>query len=508
MKNSDSLFVLIKSLTRNEKGYFKKFVSKYSDVEGRRYVQLFNMIDIQKEYDEDKIKKKITNDKEELDLSVLKNYLYQAVLKSLRSYHSELSIDSKLQNMLKDAEILYAKSLYADAEAILKKALTQAKRYQRHTVLLDIYFQLYRLIMVTEKSREEYEKHIDQYFNEQLEILEAYAQITHYRMLRARVMYLPSLREKDNSEKENVELSKILQSPFLQDNAQFLSNKAGYSYHWILGVLNTFTLNNQTAAYNYNNIYVKSLEKDPLFLNEEMVPYIGALNNLLINLVRLQKYEEFESTIKKLRMIPIKFPVYKVRIMELEWNIGLLNYIVSGQIDKGLQFLENNESDFLKHEDGMSKSMRIGIYDSISILYFVAGNYSVALKWANKIILSDWNVRPDVTCFSHLLALIIQFEKKNYELIDHTYKHTYRFITNHMGKGGLEYILLNFIKKAIFLSDKELLHHFEELQQDMLHHSPKNDHPNFFELFDPFIWVESKLNRVSMKELYVNKLHK
>jgi hypothetical protein len=498
MKNSDSLFVLIKSLTRNEKGYFKKFVSKYSAADKNRYVQLFNIIEAQTEYNEEKVKEKIKKLKENVDLSVLKSYLFNAILKSLRSYNNELSIESKLQDMLKDAQVLYTKSLYSDAESILKKALIKAKRYQRHTILLDIYYQLYRLINLTENNRKGLE---EQYFQEQMEILKAYAEITQYRILWDKVQHLRQTNPKN--QKTGIELANILKSPLLQENPQFLSYKAEFSYYWILGTLNTFILNNQVAAYNYHKTYVQLLEKDKLLLNEEIVLYIDALNNLMINLVRLEKYDEFEKTMEKLRKIPYKFPLSKVRVMQSEWNMALVYYIRSGQINKGMQFLKDNEHAFIEHETGMSKGMRIGIHDSISVLYFISGDYSAALKWANKIILSDWNIRPDVTSFSHLLLLIIHFEKRNYDLIENIYERTSRFITDHMGESGIELLILRFIKKNIFLSsDLELLRSYRELKQDMLAHPKENYNTNFFEIFDPFLWIESKLKAVSLKELY------
>jgi hypothetical protein len=48
----------------------------------------------------------------------------------------------------------------------------------------------------------------------------------------------------------------------------------------------------------------------------------------------------------------------------------------------------------------------------------------------------------------------------------------------------------------------EPLRSYRELKQDMLVHPKKNYNSNFFEIFDPFLWVESKLKGVSLKELY------
>ncbi len=58
MKPSNDLFRLIKSLNKNEKGYFKKFVQLHSLGKNADYLLLFDEIDKQPdEYDEAKIVK-------------------------------------------------------------------------------------------------------------------------------------------------------------------------------------------------------------------------------------------------------------------------------------------------------------------------------------------------------------------------------------------------------------------------------------------------------------------
>ena len=191
--------------------------------------------------------------------------------------------------------------------------------------------------------------------------------------------------------------------------------------------------------------------------------------------------------------------------MQTEWNICLFYYLKTGQINQGINFLNTREHDFLQHESGMEKDMRVCIYDSIFILYFIAGEHANSLKWVNKIITGDWSGRRDVQCFSLLLFLIIQFEKKNYELIEYTYKHTYRFITENMGTEGKEILLLRFLKKAILLNNnKELLPAFNNLKQELLNHKSKANHPNLFDSFELLLWIDSKIGKVSMKELYAS----
>ena len=55
---STDLFKLIKSLGRKEKIYFSLYAGKLEGMENRGYMQLFEIILKQKEYDEESIKKK------------------------------------------------------------------------------------------------------------------------------------------------------------------------------------------------------------------------------------------------------------------------------------------------------------------------------------------------------------------------------------------------------------------------------------------------------------------
>ena len=49
-------------------------------------------------------------------------HLYRLILKSLRSYHTSISKDAELKDLLRNVEILYYKELYNQCHYGLKKA--------------------------------------------------------------------------------------------------------------------------------------------------------------------------------------------------------------------------------------------------------------------------------------------------------------------------------------------------------------------------------------------------
>ena len=112
MKPSNELFMLIKSLNKSEKRFFK--LSSTIQAGDKNYLRIFDFVDKQEEYDEEALKVAFQNETFIKHLPSEKNHLYKLILKSLRSYYSEQSISSILKQEIKNIEILYAKALYKE----------------------------------------------------------------------------------------------------------------------------------------------------------------------------------------------------------------------------------------------------------------------------------------------------------------------------------------------------------------------------------------------------------
>jgi len=137
-KASDTLHRLIKSLTKAEKRYFKIYSSRHVIGEKNNYQSLFDAIDKQDEYNEEKIFKKFKNQAFIKRFSIAKNRLYHSILKSLDSYYANSSIDAQLKRQIHCAEILFNKSLYGQSLKILRSAKKVALKHEKATSLLEI----------------------------------------------------------------------------------------------------------------------------------------------------------------------------------------------------------------------------------------------------------------------------------------------------------------------------------------------------------------------------------
>ncbi len=86
----------------------------------------------------------------------------------------------------------------------------------------------------------------------------------------------------------------------------------------------------------------------------------------------------------------------------------------------------------------------IVLYYLLAYVHFGNNNFSVALRWINKINNSfQPNVREDIQINSRILNLIIHFEKENYELLLYELKSTHRFLLKKEKNTIFETTILN-----------------------------------------------------------------
>src|SRR5687767_10992763 len=101
------LFALIKSMSKAEKRFFTMNAMIY---EGEKnYVKLFNAIDKQDTYDEQKLRKELADESFVKHLRNEKHHLYEMILKSLRTQYQAGAPSIQIRNLLQDAEMLQSR---------------------------------------------------------------------------------------------------------------------------------------------------------------------------------------------------------------------------------------------------------------------------------------------------------------------------------------------------------------------------------------------------------------
>ena len=120
----ESLFQLIKSLTKSEKRQFKLYVNRLGSNAGTKFIALFDLLDKMSVYDEQKISSSKIVKREQL--SNVKSHLYKQILISLRLSISSTNKRLQLREQLDYVYILYYKGLYGQSLQMLQRVKTQA----------------------------------------------------------------------------------------------------------------------------------------------------------------------------------------------------------------------------------------------------------------------------------------------------------------------------------------------------------------------------------------------
>ncbi|MGQ0829842.1 MAG: hypothetical protein ACT4ON_15755 [Bacteroidota bacterium] len=506
MKHRDSLFKLIHSLSKNEKGYFKKYMSRYSSNADTDLVKLFDAIEKQKEYDESKLKKVFAGDNIVKHLSVSKNHLHHSILESLRSYHKDVSVEVKLCNMLHDVEILLRKTLYNDCMDVLNKAKVLAIRYQRYSMLLEIYGYIFRINTMQRKDRNDFSPIANKDYQSQLYALEQQKKLIDLRVLLSKIYFIANsyIVQDKESKKQLVkllaEVHKMKKDPQLPDSAMIYIYSA-------MSTIYSFYLGDVYKGYLINKEYLAFWDAHPeLIEDENQTNYINCLNNLMSTLMRLGKYAEYKAQLKRLDMLPVDSELTKVRKLEVSALSETMYFIRAIKIEEGIKYIEQVEKEIDEISGYSNRSTLLATYDNFAIIYFLAGNYSRALYFSNKIINDKTNIRYDMKCFHQVFNLVVHYEMKNIDYLEPAVKLSQKYLKAQENSFKFIDVVINFFRQAPFI--KSLKDERDELMKlkselDIIltdaHELSANEYFNFS------TWAESKIKKRPLIELVKEK---
>ena len=514
MKTSEYLFELIKSLNKNEKGYFKKLNSFHVRGEKNNYMKLFDVIEKQKEYDE----KGVTNNFKGEDLvnnfSVAKAYLYELILKSLRSFYSSFTLDSEIQNLFHQTEILFRKAAYGQCQKILKKAKQLCTAHDRFELLLTLLKWEQKLLVATTPVTVSYKE--DKIILEQTQIvINKISNIAAYRLLYNRVFTL-AFKYGYNAppKKEMHELNSIKSDTLLKNESCALSYAAEIQYHSIYCIFFILTGKNK-QCYEHRKKHMELLEFRPELISENPLSYFHVLNALFIDSHKLNKFDELPQIIEKLKAVPKRYSTANNESLNLaafsySYTAELALYIEIGAFEKGLQLIPEIEKGLIKYEGKISKRHEMLFFSSFANINFSTGNYKNALHWVNKMLDIPSKGNPEnmqsFVRFARMFNLFVHYELGNDELLEYIIKSTQRFYTLENKLYQQEKILLDFFRKIITVhSQKQKTAVFKALKQtiEKLLNNPLQK--TVLERFELVSWIESKIENRSFAGILKEK---
>lgn len=491
---SEDLFQLIKSLSKQEKRYFKLYASRHVIGEKNKYVQLFDAIDKQTAYNEEKIKKKFIGETFLKQLHVTKNYLYKLILNALRQFH-ENKAEDQFPVLLRNAQILFKKGLLQQSEKALNKAMKTALENERFLQLLEVYRWKHHIIH-NRNDVKRLEHYVNVDFQKELDILDIYRNFLQFQRLHDQ-MFIPYWKKGIIRKKEEKEaLSKMLEDDFYQNidnaksfNARMFYHNTRFLYYFLTGEMQQCYIHMEQQVLMFEQLEANLLK------GEKESNYISSLINLYIIQKELHKYDEGLETLRKLRLIPTNSSTLKARLFTRSYNLEIDLYISTGQFKEGISNLPTFENELEQYRKYILKQHRLGLFYNLAYIYFGAGKYETALDWINELLNDpDLKTREDIQSFGQILNLFIHYELGNDKLLEYIVKSTYRFLLKRKRLFKVESVILRFLKKyPNWITNQELLKGFSELKEELQLLADDEYEKRAFEYFDFISWLESKI---------------
>jgi len=496
VKQKEFLFSLIKSLTKHEKKYF---VGQARANRGdKNYLRLYEIIERQDVYDEQKVRAAFKGEKFLRQLPVAKNYLGAGILRALRAYHAAANVERELKEELHEVEILYAKSLYRHCRQKLARIVKKAKLHEKHVCLLEALSWQKKLERI--QGYKQMNAATQQaLFKEELHTIELLRDDREYDALSDDYFLLIARGHNAKSEL-NGRLRALLNSKLLRDERRPQTYRSKNFFHLIRSRIQ-HNLGDLEAGCEHGKKQLALLEALPARLfEEERFNYIVASYNQLIILTYLKRNAEFEAGIAKLRRLEARnekerSTLFYTYLTELDY------YIVNRRYTQGCA-LEAPIAEGLKTFEGkLNRQVELAFCYNLGYAFIGAGRAKKALRWLNKILNDEAEIRTDIHAMARLLNLLAHYELGNDDTLSHLAGSATRYLRKHDFFGKIEALLLDYLGKKLPNASNERARQtlLKKLQEE-LNAFPGKEGESFRSMFDFPRWIESRLQNKSMED--------
>jgi len=401
------VFELIKSLDSNEKGYFRRFCDLQKGQ--KNYLDLFNVLEKMDRYDEAVLAAAFKERPFYKNLHVVKNYLYNLILRSLRSFYWESTVDQEINDQITDAVLLEKRGLYELARNSLVKARKLAMKYHRYYLLIPITKKEGSLWPLLE-DRHLFEKM--QTMNEELLAAsqEIHNEIAIYIYYHRWTTFQRARQQESNSDtwRKLLEVWTDFEKNHPQDHY-----KSFYSSYLIDCIRATaaFFQKDPEARFMHSARVLEKWAANEHMIKAEPHVYKIHLSNHLSCCFQLQKWELFPDLLATLKALPSGNFNEEAEAFQNYAFYELLHLLNTLDFERAKDSLEGITRGIEDYKVKINKARELSFYYNISILYFMLEDFDKALLWLVRILNHpQTDHRKDLQRFAQILQLFYHYE--------------------------------------------------------------------------------------------------
>jgi tetratricopeptide (TPR) repeat protein len=495
------LFELIKTLSKTEKRYFKKYAGIHGSKKQHPHASLlFDAFEIIPVYDNNKFKSQNSSKPFYKNLASEKQHLMKLILQSLNEYHRNNSKKTSLQFHINAFELLFQKRQYKIAEKQLIKAL-QISRDYGNTIYIPEIHKLFAKLYHHSGNLEKLKELMNNVKQEEKELFTQIEKEFKLKMLEYRSYYTSRVVGYPRTKKALTQYEDLLKS-----SLAIARKDASFNEKLSLLTIKNFYLDSlpdKNPLMKIREEWINLAESNEKYLPDNSMHYLVALNNLANSYDELGMEKELDKTLEKIIQHKHKNLDEEVRTFIYYYNLKLVKYINTGHFAECIEHFPQVEKGLAKYSRWFHPEYKLSFRYLFSYGYFGAGKYQQALKWTNEIILNyPSETLEEYYNFARIFILLIYFELGYDGLLSSELRSAKRYFKKREKLFSLEKTMLDFMKislkpEGIKATKKE----FSDLLEKVIEHKNSPYELQLFALFDWQSWAESKLKEIPLSEV-------
>lgn len=502
----DSLFVLIKSLSKSEKRQFKIFASRLETSSNTKFIELFTVLDKSDIYDEKLILK--SGSIKKVQLSNLKSYLYKQILVSIRLNIPSQNIRYQLREQIDFATILYNKGLYKQSLKILDKTKLQAIENDEKYIAYEIV---------------EFEKLIEsQYITRSIqgradELVIQAKELNYKNTISSKLsnlsLQLYGIMLKTGYVKSDEE-HKYIDDYFNKHTEKLNETKFGFrEKYWYYNAYlwRSFLVQDFLSCYKYSHKWVTLFydNRNMIFLNP--VFFLKGNHYLLESLFMLKYKSNFKKYLRLLEdtindpQFPVNDNITSLSFLYL-YNNKLNYHILEGTFTESEYLIPEILNKIKLHNDHLDEHHEMLFYYKIASIYFGTEKYTESIFYLEKIINNkNLYVREDLACFARLLCLIAHYESGKDFNLENQLKSTYTFLIKMNDLHEVQKEIIRFLKKLNSIYPSDIKKEFVKMKERFIELEKNKYEKRAFLYLDIISWLESKIENRKISDIIKEK---
>ena len=502
----DSLFVLIKSLSKSEKRQFKIFASRLETSSNTKFIELFNILDKSESYDEKIILKSGVIKK--VQLSNLKSYLYKQILVSIRLNIPSQNIRYQLREQIDFATILYNKGLYKQSLKILDKTKLQALEN-------DEKYMAYEIV--------EFEKLIEsQYITRSIqgradELVVQAKELNYKNTISSKLsnlsLQLYGIMLKTGYVKSDAEY-KYIDDYFKKHISRLDETKFGFrEKYWFYNanLWRSFLVQDFLSCYKYSHKWVALFYDNPNMIYLNPVFFLKGNHYLLESLFMLKYKSNFKKYLELLEdtindpQFPVNDNITSLSFLYL-YNNKLNYHILEGTFAESEYLIPEILDKIKLHSEHLDEHHEMLFYYKIASIYFGTEKYTECIFYLEKIINNkNLYVREDLACFARLLCLIAHYESGKDFNLENQLKSTYTFLIKMNDLHEVQKEIIRFLKKLNSIYPSDIKKEFIKVKERFIELEKNKYEKRAFLYLDIISWLESKIENRKISDIIKEK---